>query len=260
VLERVIISAPFGNYLTWPGCTPTLGTYTWLFRAGPWGRLWKVLSTVRYYHGIRSWKNRLGLPNPGLPHLYHLVRRGRGPDVKKCVLSVLGFTPDEWWCLVRMARFLNPLALEVNDSCPNVDRSARHGGALYAAECALARGMLVTVKLAPLYWLQRARQFHEVGVRCFHCCNTIPTPGGGLSGKVLKNYSLWAVRDLRQEWGRSVDITGGGGIDSLRDVDDYLGAGVDRVAVGSMLFNPLSLGRLTAFAGHLERHFREARP
>lgn len=252
-MERVIIGCPFGNYLSWPGCTSTLGTYTWKSRAGPWGRLWRLLATVRYYHGIRSWKNQLRLPNPGLPHLYRQVMvRRRGPDVKKCVLSVLGFDADEWWALVLMAGMLGPLALEVNDSCPNAGHPSGDG-ALAAAAHALERGMTVVVKLSPLHWLQRAREFYEVGVRHFHCCNTIPTPGGGLGGKVLKNYSLWAVRDLRQEWGRSVDITGGGGITSPADIDDYLGAGVDRVAVASMLFNPLAVGRLTAFAGHLEK-------
>ena len=63
-VNKLIVAAPFGNYLHFANTTRILGTYT-LHRRGGWPlRIWRILSTVRYRDG--TWVNCLGLTNPGI--------------------------------------------------------------------------------------------------------------------------------------------------------------------------------------------------
>lgn len=235
-MNRLVIAPPFGNYLRFAGATSTLGTYTLHRRAGFLRRWWRVLCTVRYSRRTQSWVNRLGLPSPGIEALL-------GESCWNSILSIHGFGRDEWETLVAFCehRYFDPLALEFNLSCPNVQR---HPSLLREVEPAIARALAlplaVVAKLPPVRWLDLGRPLHRMGVRHFHLCNTIPTPGGGMSGKPLMQYSLWAVEDFRQAFGDDVALTGGGGVTSLDDVRAYLQAGADHVSVGSMLFNPLN--------------------
>lgn len=94
------------------------------------------------------------------------------------------------------------------------------------------------------------KSLYDQGIRYFHLCNTLPTPKGGMSGKVLKPYSLQAIEEFRK-W-KDVKLIGGGGITSLKDVEDYIQAGADHVSVASMLFNPLNWLKLKNFVEYLE--------
>jgi hypothetical protein len=51
-MHSLIIGAPFGNYITRKGVKSTIGTFTNENRAGILKRIWRVLSTVRYYHKL----------------------------------------------------------------------------------------------------------------------------------------------------------------------------------------------------------------
>jgi dihydroorotate dehydrogenase len=250
---KLIIGAPFGNYFRRPWVTSTRGTYTWDHRAGPVVRLWRVLKTVRYFRRTESWVNKLGLPSPSIRALGH---EARTQPVHDDIVSIHGFNEVEWRCLAVAAGGLHPLAVEFNLSCPNVGQRHRVvGEALPAVRTAVGDGLTVIAKLPPLRWMDMAVPLFGVGVRHFHLCNTIPTPGGGLSGKPLKQYSLWAVEELRQRFGREVTLVGGGGVTCLADVKDYVKAGADHVAVASMLFNPFNWKKLEVFRDHLGPSF-----
>ncbi len=250
-MNRLIISAPFGNWLNFPGATSTLGTFTRHYRGGFWYRLWRCLRTLRYSRKTGGWVNKLGLPNPGIDSLDGDIARGSVGFAGK-VVSIHGFSPEEWIYLAQKA-CRRGLLVEFNLSCPNVGH--RHvAGQLtpvfqrFNAEYAIA-------KLPPLRWFELAEPLYDLGVRCFHLCNTLPCPGGGLSGKVLKPYSLWAVEEFRKRWGGRVELIGGGGVTCEQDVRDYLSAGADRVAVGSMLLNPFNHRKIPGFVRLLEDHF-----
>src|SRR6185312_8313558 len=101
MLNKLIIGAPFGNYLAWPGVTSTLGTYTAQRRAGPGKRLWRVLTTVRYHRRIQAWLNKLGLPNPGIDALV-----ASGQQVYDRIVSLHGFSANDWHTLVARVSFL----------------------------------------------------------------------------------------------------------------------------------------------------------
>ena len=77
VVKRLIISAPFGNYLQPEGTTPTLGTFTLARRPG---RIQRIIRTVRWYPRIGAWVNRIGLRNPGIDWLAARAEAGEPPD------------------------------------------------------------------------------------------------------------------------------------------------------------------------------------
>ena len=231
---RLIVSAPFGNYVQPAGAVATLGTFTAKARGG---RLWRILKTVRFYPRLRAWVNKIGLRNPGMPWLVERVRSGK-IDVTGKLISVHGFETDEWWELLDACAEIAPLGIELNMSCPNVGEI---GWPKELFGRALATGRPVVVKLPPVRFEEMFGQALDAGVRTFHCCNTLPVPAGGLSGAPLKPVSLQCigrVQELAGDAREELRIIGGGGIRAVADVDEYAAAGVHAVAVGTKVMNP----------------------
>ena len=235
-MNKLIISAPFGNYIRHPLATSTLGTFTLAYRGGFWYRVWRCLRTLRYYRRLGGWVNKLGLPNPGI----HAMT----DECSDNIVSIHGFDRSEWVYLADVVSRRRPLAVELNLSCPNVAHSPAVADVARAVQILYEDGVPIIAKLPPVRWLDWARPLHDLGVRTFHCCNTIPTPGGGLSGKTLQQYSLWAVDDMRRTFGHSVQLIGGGGVSEPADVVRFLEAGADHVAVGSALLRLTGKRRL----------------
>lgn len=261
MLPRLIISAPFGNSRVLrallPTATPTLGTFTLHRRGGLAYCLWRCLLTLRYNRRSQSWINRLGLPNPGIESLPRELGIGTADrhlaDYTDRIISIKGFSQYEWamlaWSMAdRQTRFV-----ELNLSCPNVGEQPSCDDALDAAEILLRAGRIVIAKLPPVKWLDLAVPLYDAGVRHFHACNTLPVPAGGLSGKPLKPLSLWAVAGLKQRWGETVAVIGGGGVTHESDYLDYRRAGADAVAVGSVLLNPFNWSRIRRLATQVSR-------
>lgn len=235
LLKPLIISAPFGNYVQPAGATATLGTFTADPRPGRW---WRVLRTVRYYPRLEAWVNRIGLRNPGMPWLLRRAEAGR-TDVADKIVSIHGFTDDQWRTLLDQADALHPAAIELNMSCPNV-------GELDCPpklfDWAAAIDTPVIVKLPPVNYDRIFDRARQAGLRAFHCCNTLPVPAGGLSGRPLKPVALQCIRDLIARLSESergeITLIGGGGIREPADIDDYADAGADHFAIGTKVMNP----------------------
>lgn len=244
---NVVISAPFGNYyklLGFDGVCHTLGTYTasprsW--RTPPFGnRWWRVLSTLRYSWSIKGWKNKLGLKNPGITYLYQKVNVEREITVHDKILSIYGFDNEQWDILFDYCNKLQPLAIEINASCPNVDKPPFDMSVFTKA---MSLGIPVIVKLPPVFYHNTLDMALNAGIVHFHCCNTLPSPVGGISGKPLLQISQGVVRDVRKIAPDSF-IIGGGGITNSADAFDYVASGANSVAVGSMLLNPMKWRRV----------------
>jgi len=258
MFRPLIVAAPFGNYLGRGWATRTLGTFT-LFRRPPGnpiepvsgGRLWRILKTVRYNPFHRSWRNKIGLRNPGISSLFKDPsetedRLTPKRSHKDHIISIHGFHNFEWSALGAMVARCWPAAIELNLSCPNVQCIDEP---LLAFEMAL-QGMgterrPVIVKLPPpSYGMEAlaegtAQIYRDLtgSPPIFHCCNTIPTPKGGISGRPLKKLAIRGVRWLRREF-PTARIIGGGGVTSLDDYIDLRDAGADHVAIASCLFFP----------------------
>lgn len=231
-LHRMIIDAPFGNYLNWDGYTSTIGTYTLERRAGFFKRWWRVASTVRPYPRMRAWTNKLGLPNPGIGSL----NRCSGAEI----LSVSSRSTNGWLVLCRIAADLGPVAVELNVSCPNtpeVDTSDYS----QVFEYFNTHCPCVIVKLPPVGYRPIVEKAMSRGITNFHCCNTLPTPCGGLSGKPLIPLVVEATK-FCADLGASV--ISGGGITCVGDVGRYQGAGAQHCAIASAILNPFNWPRL----------------
>ncbi|HBS29344.1 MAG TPA: hypothetical protein DEB06_07815 [Phycisphaerales bacterium] len=235
MLRPLVISAPFGNYIQPEGATPTLGTYTALRRPGRW---WRVLRTVRYYPRLGAWVNKIGLRNPGIDWLASRASSG-GVSLADKIVSVHGFSDDEWALLLDRVAALRPMAVELNMSCPNVGHINWPG---WLFQRAMATGCRVIVKAPPVNYEQMVEHALDAGVRTLHCCNTLPVPAGGVSGKPLKPVALACVRRVREVAGvrgvGGLSIIGGGGITTVQDIDDYAVAGATHVALGTKVMNP----------------------
>lgn len=244
-MRSVVISAPFGNYgrflsyLTGTDSfTPTLGTFTWQER-GFWtkpygGRFARLALTLRYNPAYKVWRNRLGLKNPGFPWLADQVINHKLNLAGK-IVSIYGFNDLEWCNLRQKMEAMGkacPGFVEINASCPNVSKPP------FKQYHFDKFGIATTiVKIPPVNYRPIVEMAYAAGVRHFHAVNTLPTPAGGMSGKVLLPLALDAVAAIRKEYPDSV-IIGGGGISSVEDAYAFRERGANMVALGSMLFSP----------------------
>ena len=234
-LRPLTISAPFGNYIRPEGCTATLGTFTVHDRPG---RPWRIAKTVRYYPRLKAWVNQIGLRNPGIDYVHRKVAAGK-LDLADKLVSVHGFNDADWQHLLRRIAELRPMGVELNMSCPNVGH-INWPERLFAD--AIATGVAVVVKLPPVNYAAMAEAAVQQGVRVFHACNTLPVPGGGLSGAPLKPIALQCIRDLRLRYpDKRLHLIAGGGIRTPQDLDDYRDAGADTFAIGTIVMNPMLL-------------------
>jgi dihydroorotate dehydrogenase (NAD+) catalytic subunit len=194
--------------------------------------------------------NAVGLANPGLeavvehelPWLAQRLRRAR------IIVNVAGATVADY---VRVVERLTPLdaitAFEINASCPNTSA----GGLEFGAEpgslaelvgaCRRVSTRPLTVKLSPVLpdIPAMARVARDAGAEAVTLVNTMPglldkrlgNGSGGLSGPALLPIGVLATRRVREQVG--MPVIGVGGVRSVSDAREYLGAGASLVAIGT---------------------------
>ena len=245
----IVIGAPFGNWVTSKHAISTVGTYTLKNRAGfmRWWLYWRLLYTLRYRSAVGGWTNKLGLPNPGIEHLAKIAVSGLDgwdiathPWVGNSIVSIHGFSDDEWKTLAARAFLKHFKFIEYNLGCPNVGHAEIDRSKLFSDAVESFGADKVIVKLSPVSWWRIWTAAFNAGIRQFHCTNTLPVPAGGLSGKALKRVSLDVIQTIRRTPdGQRCMIIGGGGITSPEDVRHYAEAGADHFSVASALLNPM---------------------
>lgn len=206
--------------------------------------------------------NALGMPNRGaafyrdaLPEMAALTRDAGKP----LIVSVAGFSPDEYATLAALSATAGADLVELNLGCPNVwDDGSQHRIASFDPELvartatvavAAADGVPVGVKLSPLsdptLLAEVAGTLVDAGVRFVVSCNTFPNglalrpdgrsaidvEYGGVSGGAMKPIALGQVGQLRRLLPPTVDLVGVGGVRRGEDIDDFRHAGA--VAVGA---------------------------
>jgi dihydroorotate dehydrogenase (NAD+) catalytic subunit len=190
--------------------------------------------------------NSIGLANPGRERfLSENLPRLRELGVPLWI-SVGGFSASEY---AETCAALEDVTIELNLSCPNVEEAA-HTAAEIVAACRDATTLPLYAKLSPANWDvgEVARAVEAAGADGLSLVNTIrglkldertlaPSLGpalGGYSGPALKPIALAAVFSCR----RAVElpIAGMGGITGGRDVLEFVAAGANDVALGTVLF------------------------
>ena len=213
--------------------------------------------------GPRIWEtecgmlNSIGLENMGVDALVEEVLPSLAESGVTVIASIAGDTIDEYGRLAeRLDGAPGVSAIEVNVSCPNVDRGGinfgTEAGATLAVSAAVQRnsGLPFFVKLSAAVsdLAQVALAARSGGASGLSLINTIPglavetvtrrprleAVTGGLSGPAIKPVALKAVWDCYSATG--LPIIGCGGVYDVDDVCEFLVAGATAVAVGTATF------------------------
>ncbi len=229
-VKTIIVSPPFGTLVRHKKCTSVLGTYT-LERRGSWAtKIWRVILTVRPTKG--GWVNKIGLQNPGIKSVKHFQ--------SDKIYSIAAISPEDWNEIIN---YIPEYAIvEMNLSCPNVGHSTDINDT--QIEIYLKKFQTVIFKLSPTNEMyNQVDRLVKLGAKYIHIANTIPVPEGGESGERLKTFSLKAIRELKPKY-PSINFIGGGGIYSIKDLQEYKESGAEYFSLASIWFNPLKALRL----------------
>ena len=230
------ISAPFGNYIKPDGCISVTGTWTLEPRGN---RLWAVVKTLRYNKEVGGWTNKLGLPNPG-------IDIGLRKTSLSEVLSIAEVSKGDFFKLEQLIP--QDQSIELNLSCPNVEKKLTWESArvLTKGNKNFLKREWCIAKLSPLTTPEELKFIiEELGFTQLHFSNTLPFGDvGGISGPVLRSFTVELIELCRKEWGEDIEIIAGGGVRDLGAVMEYFGAGANHISLGSVCFNPFVLRKL----------------
>lgn len=219
----LFISPPFGNYINLKKITPIRGSFTLNERPGKW---MQILKTLRYIPGV-GWINKIGLRNPGIDYAVNTYKKGEIISIaimnKNEIKPILDKIPED-------------MDIELNVSCPNTDKHMIGKGLKPFLN---NKRNWCIIKLSPLETNMSINRYYDEGFRQFHASNTFPTEKGGISGKTIKPYTKLTIRYIKSKWNDTVVIAGGG-IRSMKDVEEYRKAGADHFSVSSLCFNPIA--------------------
>jgi len=210
--------------------------------------------------------NAIGLANPGVEVLIREKLPLLSSLACPVVVNIAGETPDEFGRLAgRLSGVPGVAALEVNVSCPNVERGGMQFGtdpdtcARVVRAVRAATDLPVIVKLSPNVTsiTEIALAAREAGADALSLINTLwgmaidierqkPVLGnvtGGLSGPAVKPVALRCVWQVYE----AVDLplVGMGGILTASDALEFILAGARAVALGTANFiDPDAAGKV----------------
>ncbi|NOZ59232.1 MAG: dihydroorotate dehydrogenase [Euryarchaeota archaeon] len=200
--------------------------------------------------------NAVGLSNPGVEEFAEELRQATSAGVP-VVASVYGFRAGEYAEVARRISGAGVAAVELNLSCPNVEKV----GALFGADEDLAFEVVREVKRAvslPVFAkltanagdiVAIAKACEEGGADAITAINTVkamaidtrakaPVLGnevGGLSGPCIKPIALRCVYEIAREV--SIPVIGCGGIATGEDAVEFLLAGARAVQIGTAVLS-----------------------
>ncbi len=197
--------------------------------------------------------NAMGLPNPGIEAYAQEIRHAKTVLRVPFIVSVYGYSPDEYAITAHKAAEAGADAIELNLSCPHVEKT---GSEIGQDPLVLARVVKkvkarvrkpVIVKLSPNVTdiVEIAEAAVKAGADALTAINTakamaidvetalpiLSNKRGGLSGEALKPIALRCVYDVYESV--KVPIIGCGGIADWRDAVEFLLAGASAVQIGT---------------------------
>lgn len=221
----LFISPPFGNYLNLPNTKSIKGSFTLNPRTG---LLLQIIKTLRYSFEKQGWVNKIGLRNKGIDWAINKYKYD-----KDSIISIAIMDRDE--INILNTKIPNSMNLELNISCPNVKNNLIHND-LY--KFLNLERKWCSIKLSPNTDISLVDKYYEQGFRQFHCCNTLLTEYGGLSGISIQQHSFKLIKEIKSKY-NDVEIIGGGGITKIDDIKKYKKYGADHYSISSLMFNPI---------------------
>jgi dihydroorotate dehydrogenase (NAD+) catalytic subunit len=218
--------------------------------------------------------NSIGLQNIGIERFIGDVLPGLRRYPAKVIVNVFGRSVDDYVRVVTLAeRAPEIAALELNVSCPNVERGGIEFGhdpdalrrVVAAVRSETAKPLIVKLSPNVTSPVELGLAAKDAGADVLSCINTvlgmaidaatrrplINTLRGGLSGPAIKPIALRIVFDVAAKV--KLPVIGIGGIESATDVVEFLLAGASAVQIGTALFrDPRTPERiLDGLAGYL---------
>ncbi|WP_099225303.1 dihydroorotate dehydrogenase [Listeria costaricensis] len=214
-------------------------------------------ATPRIAETASGMLNAIGLQNPGLESVLNNELRFLEQYDTPIIANVAGRTEEDYVeVCARIGKSKVVKAIELNISCPNV----KQGGITFGTDPEVAHQLTravkkvadvpVYVKLSPNVTdiVSIAQAIEAAGADGFTMINTllgmridlktrqpvIKNGTGGLSGPAIKPVAIRMIHQVRAV--TSLPIIGMGGIQTADDVLEFLMAGADAVAVGTMNF------------------------
>lgn len=207
--------------------------------------------------------NSFGMPNQGaefyqkhLPEMIHIAHKAD----KIFVLSVAGFTVEEYVQLAMLASEAKVDLLEINLGCPNISTQGKQKP-IFAFDLQTIQQIIekvssitaipLLVKLSPY---SNPTQLKEVAAviasskaSAIVTSNTFPngamsaldtttnTKLAGIGGKALFPIALGQVQQFRKLLPKRIKIIGVGGIETKEDAQRYFDAGADAVQAATLI-------------------------
>ena len=237
----------------------------------------------RVYETMDGMLNSIGLQNPGVDKVVDEILPGLDFSETRFFANVSGSTIEEYERVTKRFDESDIDAIEINISCPNVEKGGVHFGndpemsARVVAACRKQTSKPIITKLSPNQTdiQENARLCIEAGTDGFAVINTVmgmaidpatrrPIIGnvrGGLSGPAIKPIALFKVHQVYEvAKSHDVPIIGQGGITTANDAIEFIIAGAATVGVGTALFyDPLVCGKINAgIKDYLNRHNLES--
>ncbi|HAM1278106.1 TPA: dihydroorotate dehydrogenase [Listeria monocytogenes] len=213
--------------------------------------------TPRVAENASGMLNAIGLQNPGLEHVLAHELPFLEQFETPIIANVAGATEDDYvQVCARIGESKAVKAIELNISCPNV----KHGGIAFGTDPDVAHRLTKAVKnvaTVPVYVklspnvadiVSIAQAIEAAGADGLTMINTllgmridlktrkpiIANGTGGLSGPAIKPVAIRMIHQVREV--SNIPIIGMGGVQTVDDVLEFLIAGADAVAVGTMNF------------------------
>jgi dihydroorotate dehydrogenase (NAD+) catalytic subunit len=197
--------------------------------------------------------NAMGLPNPGIDVYVEEIRFSKTVLRVPVIVSVFGYSADEYAAVARKAVDAGADAVELNVSCPHVKQTGAEIGqspkllseVVETVKAAVNKPLIVKLSPNVADITVIARAAVEAGADALTAVNTLKAMAidaetarpvlsnikGGLSGPALKPVALRCVYDIAEQF--DVPIIGCGGIVDWRDAVEFFLAGACAVQIGT---------------------------
>ena len=198
--------------------------------------------------------NAMGLPNPGIREFAEEIREAKSLGVP-VIVSVYGFSAEEYGAVAKKAVDAGADAVELNVSCPHVKETGSEIGQNPATLAEVVRKVKaavekpVFVKLSPNVTsiAEIAEVAANAGADAITAVNTIKAmaidpetampilsnKAGGLSGPAIKPIAVRCVYEIYERV--KLPIIGCGGITNWRDAVEFLLAGARAIQIGTAI-------------------------
>ena len=197
--------------------------------------------------------NAVGLPNPGIRYFAEEISEAKESGEVPIIVSLYGFSSQEFVDVAKVAVEAGADALELNVSCPHVEKTGAEIGQSPELVAEVVKsvknkvGKPVFVKLTPnvASIAEVAKAAAEAGADAITAINTVRAMAinvetcqpilsnkiGGLSGPAIKPIAVRCVYEIYREV--KVPVIGCGGITTWRDAVEFMLAGASAVQIGT---------------------------